>query len=321
MRHEQLRHRLLGAAALITCLSIGKHASAFCQTTTCLPQLNCTDDPEQCCILDRNGCDTNGLVITWASDCTSYSIQQNGSPVRGITAQQLSDTVDAGFGTWMQADCNLGTPSIRFENFGMAECSEVEVNSIDGGPNASIWMFRDEVWPHTDVDDAVGQVNASALALTTVTFNWMTGELLDADVEINSAQAAFTVDDDDVDIDLLAIVTHEAGHFLGLDHSNDTTATMAPGYVPHSTDQRTLSFDDEAGICQSYPKGRSTSSPSCDPRGTYSPECASQGGCAVAGPALLGRGGTSAGWLWPAFALLLGAFGLRKRRSLTASSR
>ena len=173
-------------------------------------------------------------------------------------------------------------------------------------------MFRDEVWPHSDLDEQTGSLSSSALALTTVTFNWQTGELLDADVEINSAQGVITIGDENVDIDLQAIVTHEAGHFLGLDHTNDTTATMAPGYVPHTTDQRTLALDDVLGVCASYPKGRETIGVSCDPRGTYSPECAGTG-CSVA----RAPGARSeANWLLPAFALLLGGVGLRSRRTL-----
>jgi hypothetical protein len=270
--------------------------------------------------LDRSGCDTNGLVITWASDCASYAIHEGGSPLRGITAEQLSTTVDTAFSTWTQANCGITqTPSIAFQNFGLSQCDEVEVNDISSGPNASVWMFRDEAWPHSDLDDGGSAVNASALALTTVTFNWKTGELLDADVEINTAQGEFTLGDDDIVIDLLAIVTHEAGHFLGLDHTNDQTATMAPGYVPRTDDQRTLALDDELGICASYPKGRATSSASCDPYGTYSAQCGG-GGCAVAGPGLAGSGrvgsGTQRTWLLGLGLTLLLAFGVRARRAL-----
>jgi len=297
-----MRAQLLAFAALMASLAASGQALAYCQTTSCLPSVSCHEDPEQCCILDRNGCDTNGLVVTWPSECTAYAIQAGDSPRRGLTHEDLSTAVDAAFGRWMAADCGSNTtPSIRFENFGPAECDQVEVNN--GGPNANIWMYRDETWPHADLEEGSSSVSASALALTTVTFNWMTGELLDADVELNTAQGLFTVGDDDVNIDLDAIVTHEAGHFLGLDHTNDTTATMAPGYVPYTTDQRTLALDDERAICASYPEGRETSSQSCDPYGTYSPECAGSG-CAIAGGPGAARSGAGTGFL------ALGAAGL-----------
>jgi hypothetical protein len=291
----------------VACLAMAPRALAFCQTTTCLPDVTCQENPEQCCEWDRNGCDTNGIVITWPSDCASYAIHEAGSPLRGITAAQLSDTVDDAFASWTHASCGSSTPSINFQNFGLSECDEVEVNSITSGPNANVWMFRDEAWPHADLDESGSQVNASALALTTVTFNWKTGELLDADVELNSAQGDFTIGDDAPFIDLLAIATHEAGHFLGLDHTNDTTATMAPGYVPHTIDQRTLALDDELGICKSYPHGRETTGTSCDPYGTYSDKCASAGGCSISGvPTRTG----SAGPVW--LTVLGAALGVRR---------
>lgn len=303
---------LIGASCLATWLP-GGQAFAFCQTTTCLPSVSCVDDPEQCCILDRNGCDTNGLVVTWQSECASYAITQGGSPQRGISSAQLSEAVDRAFQRWTSVNCGLSSPSIRFENFGAAECAAVEVNSIHGGPNANLWMFRDETWPHTEPSGSGSSVNSAALALTTVTFNWMTSEMLDADVEINSAEAQFTTGDHNIFIDLDAIVTHEAGHFLGLDHTNDTTATMAPGYVPHTVDQRTLALDDERGVCASYPKNRETTSVSCDPYGTFSPECGG-GGCSVVEGGVGTRGAASGSLMAFGMALLgLGALARRAR--------
>jgi len=307
-----MRARLLFAGAvLLSSVAVSPRALAYCQTTSCLPSVSCAEDPENCCILDRNGCDENGIVVTWQSACTAYAIHEAGSTLRDITAQDLSDAVDKAFADWMAADCGAGlTPSIRFENFGFSQCDKVEVNDIAGGPNASIWMFRDEEWPHSAVDEDPGEVSSSALALTTVTFNYKTGELLDADVELNSAQGIFTQGDEYVYIDLQAIVAHEAGHFLGLDHTNDTTATMAPGYVPHTVDQRTLALDDEMGICASYQEDRVTTSNSCDPRGTYSAQCGG-GGCSVAA----GPGGAegAANWLMALGAALLLALGVRRR--------
>lgn len=288
--------RLSAALLFASCLGVAPRALAYCQTTTCLPSVTCQENPEQCCEWDRNGCDTNGIVITWPSACASYAIFEDGSPLRGITAAQLSDTVDEAFSSWTHASCGSSTPSISFQNFGLSECDKVEVNSVNSGPNANVWMFRDETWPHADLDESGSSVNASALALTTVTFNWKTGELLDADVELNSAQGDFTIGDDAVFIDLLAIATHEAGHFLGLDHTNDTTATMAPGYVPHTIDQRTLAADDELAICRSYPKGRKTSGTSCDPYGTYSAQCAG-GGCSVSRASVRSSGSAGPVWL------------------------
>jgi MYXO-CTERM domain-containing protein len=53
--------------------------------------------------------------------------------------------------------------------------------------------------------------------------------------------------------DLLSVITHEAGHFLGLAHATDSKATMFASYKPGTSSLRTLAADDIAGICEIYP--------------------------------------------------------------------
>lgn len=50
--------------------------------------------------------------------------------------------------------------------------------------------------------------------------------------------------------DLQTVLTHEIGHFFGLDHSGVVAATMFP-FAP--TVRETLSYDDVAGISSTYP--------------------------------------------------------------------
>lgn len=272
---------LLAAALLHTA-----PASAYCRTTTCDPKVTCDEDPEQCCVWSREGCDTNGIPITWQNTCASYSIYAEDSFQRELSSDDLNDAVGAAFDVWLSVDCGLGAhPSISANNYGLSYCGEPSFNKGSRDANSNVWMYRDQVWSHEDPSVGAASVDASTLALTTVTFNWKTGEILDADVELNTAEARFTNGDSGVDIDLASIVQHESGHFLGLDHSISRDATMASGYSPGSVAPRTLTVDDEEAICAAYPQERETIGQSCQAYGVYSQDCqGNASGCSV-GPA------------------------------------
>jgi hypothetical protein len=228
-------------------------ASAFCRTTTCDVEAE-QMRPE--CVPDRrdgNQCSLNGAQLFWPGKCISFGVQQDGSKKLGIPWQAADDAVTTALGRWSHVDCGGGQhPSLDVYDLdngkgGPMVCPMVEFNK--SGPNANIWMFSDDERPDVKAGDL--------LALTTITFD-MSGRILDADVELNSFDATFTLPDETpIESDLLSIVTHEAGHFLGLGHENLIKgATMNPGYTPHSIDFRTLEPDDVAGVCAIYPPDR-----------------------------------------------------------------
>jgi MYXO-CTERM domain-containing protein len=261
-----------GAVFLLTNLAWG-----FCRTTTCDPKVTCALDPLLCCMRDEHGCDTNPntLPIAWPTACVSYAVHEDGSPKLGISAAQTGAVVDEAFNSWSSVTCAGAPLSLATENKGNVTCNLPEYNQKGG--NANVWMYRDSAWDEATPGASGGSLDASALAVTTVTFHEPTGQIYDADVELNSQYADFTLGDAAPDVDLLSIATHEAGHFLGLDHSEYPEATMFFAYAPGDTGQRTLSPDDTAAICAIYPEDREIpSGESCDPRRGFAPECGGQ---------------------------------------------
>jgi len=256
-------------------LGIPAYAAAACRTTTCDQQ----NPPANCAPLTPGGCNTSGIPIAWPNTCVSSSVSAHGSPLRNITADQMRGIVQAAFQQWTSVKCANGEPpSFVVDMFPDVNCTDVtgDAGYKSAGPNYNIWIFHDTDWPY-DVEAE------RAIALTTVQFNPSTGEIYDADVELNSQTSNFTTGLDFVDIDLPSVVQHESGHFLGLAHTPVSTATMLATLNRGEVSKRILDPDDVAGICAAYPPGNWD--PTCDPepRHGFSTECNfTSGGCAIA---------------------------------------
>lgn len=265
--------RLAGALAALASLAFSTDALAFCRTTTCDPQ-----DPNQgCSVNGTTGCVETGLPLFWPQQCVSFSVQQDASTLRNIDLDSASSIITSAFQTWMDTSCAGEAPSLALQATDPVECATQEYNQDQ--PNANIIMFRDEQWPYSGTN--------ATLALTTITFNVETGEIFDADIEINSAEQPLTTGNGDVEADLLSIITHEAGHFLGLSHTRERDATMFARYEFGTTGLRTLTTDDQQGMCDIYPPDRSV--PACNfaARHGFSPACATEikdSGCCSTAP-------------------------------------
>ena len=210
-------------------------AHAFCRTTT-------VGIPANYNPVDR-GCFTEGLFLFWRNQCVSYSVSEQASRVADFDT--ATTIINRAFARWPAVTCSGSAVGIQVSNIGPTTCTEVRYNPDSA--NQNMIVFRDDGWPYNDA--------YSTLGLTTVTFNADTGEIFDADMEINSSQRNLVAGDTipKNGFDLESVVTHEAGHFFGLAHSQDKTATMYASYAPGTTILRTLSQDDVKGLCEIYP--------------------------------------------------------------------
>jgi predicted Zn-dependent protease len=263
-----MRLLVTAVATVVALLAAASDASAFCRSTTC----TCKSDATcaQDCAKDENGCKTKGNPTFWSGRCIGFSLNLAGT--ESLSADQWNDAITKAFAAWGAADCGGGQhPSIDTRQLRDSTCAKTEYNS--NGPNVSVVYFTDSGWTGGDIEHRLAVTNTHFLS---------SGEIVDADMSINSAAHDFTVTDTGVKDDLVSVITHEVGHFLGLDHSSDPDALMFWQYDSGSV-RRKLSPDDIKAICTVYPPGRDAE---CDPtpRGGMADGCGDpqQLGCGVA---------------------------------------
>jgi hypothetical protein len=242
---------------VVAMLTIADTASAFCRSTTC----RASGGHE--CPTDSDGCPSDGAQLFWPTSCVSYAVNKLGT--QELDPADSRAVIKKCFQAWTDVKCADGTVSkMTFQELDPVDCHKSEYNKT--GTNVNVVLFQDDDWKYHGID--------GTLAKTSVTYNDGTGEIYDADIEVNSANNTVTITDDPakVEYDLQAILTHEVGHFIGLAHSPNPDAVMFASYSPGSVAQRILTPDDIAAVCKVYP---STNTAPCrpQPRGGFSPTC------------------------------------------------
>jgi len=230
---------------------------------------------------------STGVPIAWHNPCVAMHIYL-GSPPPVLTAADLFAASTAAAAAWSYPQV-AGT-DIRL---GMIAETEASTGIGYDQRNVIAFRQASWCRDPAPVDDAgIPEPEcypASALAVTSIFKNVKTGEIVDADIEFNAvdytwgdmvAEPALATS---TTADFQNALTHELGHVIGLDHNcynpndgsvrlNDNTgapevdcynnptlpdavaaATMYPSVVLTDTDRRTLSPDDEQGVCEIYP--------------------------------------------------------------------
>ncbi|MGB0678993.1 MAG: matrixin family metalloprotease [Polyangiales bacterium] len=248
--HAYRRGAILVAGVVLTLLDQAEVAQAWCRMTT----VQSTPGPSSA------PCPTEGIPLAWQRRCISYAVDIQGTA--GLSLNQARDLIDAAFQTWAALDCGTGSPLLQVRQLVQpSNCQEAAF--CRHGANVNTVAFIDD-WEARDYDPF-------AFAITTVFTNAKTGEIVDADMQINERLGPYAdcpsvdvpndpdpqgcplVPGQPTPVDLRNIVTHEVGHFLGLGHTpDDVRATMYEETLAGEVRKRSLRPDDIEGYCAAY---------------------------------------------------------------------
>ncbi len=161
-----------------------------------------------------------------------YSMNNAGSADLGVAMTET--IVRQGMDDWTRVSCT----SLRTEYRGQV------ATRAGGGDGQSVIGWVESGWRH----------DSNAIGVTGPAWSFGGGgspRIVEADMEMNGVHYTWiTGSGRGSSVNAYSIVLHEGGHYYGLGHSSDSSATM---YFAYTGGIDSLGADDQAGICALYP--------------------------------------------------------------------
>lgn len=183
----------------------------------------------------------DGAPLFWST--SSIELRLASGTVPGVAPEDARLAFQRSLRAWSRAG---GCTRIAFVDGGDATglATNLERSTPDRENRV---VFRDAAWP--------AELGPETLALTSAVYRRATGEIVDADVDVNAVDHVWSTSTpaaaghDDVENTL----THELGHALGFAHSEVEDATMYASAELEETSKRDLAEDDINAVCDVYP--------------------------------------------------------------------
>jgi hypothetical protein len=211
----------------------------------------------------------------WWKEGSVITYQQNVSGDPLTTHEGEFDAARRSFGSWQQVMNTCGSltftegPTTNVRVVGFDPDSQSNVNAI--------------IYRSTYCSDKVGSSDtcwrdlscgnefdcwgypAGTIALTTTSYDPKTGQIYDADIEMNAYTFYFSVSDPPNCLasgfgkrcaDIENTLTHEIGHLVGLDHTARAGSTMQASAKDGETTKRGIDSGTASFVCETYPPGQ-----------------------------------------------------------------
>jgi len=171
----------------------------------------------------------NGSPNTTWKLSTTYTL-----PSSQLSSSQVDSAIGDAFDEWSQPGCT---------SFSASQGSDASGDPMGNSNNHLIGFYTS--WP--------GHLGQSTLAVTLPSWYTNNCEIVNADMVVNADSTSWVNGNPGNwnQADLQSVIAHEAGHWIGFDHSNYTASTLQ-AYYSGGIDERTLTCDDTEGVCDLY---------------------------------------------------------------------
>ena len=185
---------------------------------------------------------TSGETVRWegGGPCT-IAFQYNPDGIETIDGMKEFTLIEDGMALWNANPCT----DVRFDLDGVDPACKAYALL---GADQNCIVVSHEIWNHDE---------ASAAALTILSYDRPSGFLKDVDIDINEKYFDFSLCDDGEEepwVDYRFLIAHELGHVFGLDHPDVPDAVMYSDGDIYCGDgkQHEPQADDLEGVCAIY---------------------------------------------------------------------
>jgi hypothetical protein len=180
----------------------------------------------------------NGKTLAWSSPTIAWSLHAAGSEDLPDGSHEFA--IVAAFDAWEAASGS---------NVAFARGADSA-----GGPSGPTHVVMFDELNETGYFPG----GSGIVALTPISYDVGSGLISDADILFNARDYAWSVTGAQNTFDVQDVLTHEIGHFIGLDHAPAIAGTMWPYVSYNQWLHRSLTYDDRSGAIAIAPIGSPT---------------------------------------------------------------